>query len=326
MRVDAEGNITFDTKKLRSGPGRHATLTRSIFPRLGHRPIGEIKKSEIVRLLDKIEVGELKDCYGEPIKGGPVAADRALALIRIVMNWQAARDDDFRSAIVRGMARTKPKKRARKRILADDEIRDVWNALDSAEVPAAYPRFVKSLLLCATRRNESAHMNSNEIDGDTWTIPGERYKTGLDHVIPLSTQAKALIGSKPDGFVDNSWFVFSTRGGKKPFGGFSKAKKALDAEIAKIRAREQRPLMSRWTLHDLRRTARSLMSSVKVPSDHAERVLGHVIGGVRETYDRYEYNDEKRDALAALAAKVESILVPPADNVVAFRQAAAESA
>lgn len=79
--------------------------------------------------------------------------------------------------------------------------------------------------------------------------------------------------------------------------------------------------MPRWTLHDLRRTARSLMSRAKVPADHAERVLGHVIGGVRETYDRYEYLDEKRDALEKLAGLIELILKPPADNVVQFEAA-----
>jgi len=66
--------------------------------------------------------------------------------------------------------------------------------------------------------------------------------------------------------------------------------------------------MPNWRLHDLRRTARSLMSRAKVPKDHAERVIGHVIGGVRETYDRYEYLDEKRDALAALARLVDRII------------------
>jgi integrase len=209
---------------------------------------------------------------------------------------------------VRGMARTKPKARARKRILADDEIRDVWTALDAADVPACYPAYVRSLLLTATRRNESAGMNSTELDGELWTIPGERYKTKLDHVIPLTAQAKALIGSKPDGFKGNSWFIFSTTGGKLAFSGFSKAKRALDAEIAKRRVVDGREPMPRWTLHDLRRTARSLMSRAKVPTDHAERVLGHVIGGVRETYDRYEYLDEKREALTALARLVHWIV------------------
>jgi integrase len=90
--------------------------------------------------------------------------------------------------------------------------------------------------------------------------------------------------------------------------------------IANIRKAEGREKMPPWTLHDLRRTARSLMSRAKVPTDHAERALGHVIGGVRETYDRYEYVDEKRAAFKALAGLVHLIL-NPADNVVPLRQA-----
>src|SRR6185312_7755654 len=92
-----------------------------------------------------------------------------------------------------------------------------------------------------------------------------------------------------------------------------------DKEIAKIRKEENREKMPRWTLHDLRRTARSLMSRAKVPADHAERAMGHVIGGVRETYDRYEYLDEKRAAFEALAAMVDRIINPPADNVIPMR-------
>jgi hypothetical protein len=60
------------------------------------------------------------------------------------------------------------------------------------------------------------------------------------------------------------------------------------------------------------------MSRAKVPADHAERALGHVIGGVRETYDRYEYLDEKRAAFESLAGLVTLILHPPADNVREF--------
>jgi integrase len=62
-----------------------------------------------------------------------------------------------------------------------------------------------------------------------------------------------------------------------------------------------RDAMPRWTLHDLRRTGRSLMSRAKVPSDHAKRVMGHVMGGVRETYDRYEYLEEKWEALSKVS-------------------------
>ena len=59
----------------------------------------------------------------------------------------------------------------------------------------------------------------------------------------------------------------------------------------------------------------------KVDSDHAERCMGHVIGGVRETYDRYEYLDEKRQAFEALAGMLQMILNPPAANVVTLRGA-----
>ena len=282
---------------LRTGEDRKTTLKRLVYPDLGERPIAEIRRNEIIRVLDRIED-----------ESGPVMADQTLAFMRRVFNWHASRSDDFRSPIVRGMARTKPKARARKRILTDDEIRDVWKALDTADVPACYPAYVRALLLTATRRNEAAGMNSIELQGDLWTIPGERYKTKLDHVVPLTTQAKALIGGKPEGFKGNAWFVFSSTGGAKAFSGYSKAKKELDKEIAKRRQAEDREPMPRWTLHDLRRTARSLMSRAKVPTDHAERVLGHVIGGVRETYDRYEYLDEKRDALEQLARLVDFIV------------------
>ena len=50
--------------------------------------------------------------------------------------------------------------------------------------------------------------------------------------------------------------------------------------------------MPHWTLHDLRRTARTILSRYATP-DHAERVIGHIIGGVRGVYDLYEYADEK---------------------------------
>ena len=65
-------------------------------------------------------------------------ADRVLAYVRKAFNWHMIGDDHFKSPIVRGMARTKPKQRARKRILSDEEIRDVWSALESGDVPECY--------------------------------------------------------------------------------------------------------------------------------------------------------------------------------------------
>jgi integrase len=125
---------------------------------------------------------------------------------------------------------------------------------------------------------------------------------------------------KPEETRRNASFIFSTTDGALAFSGYSKAKTALDKEIADIRRKAGCAPVENWTLHDLRRTARSLMSRAKVPTDHAERALGHVMGGVRATYDRHEYLDEKRDAFEKLAAMVLSILNPPQDNVVMLRR------
>jgi integrase len=242
---------------------------------------------------------------------GAAMRDRALAHIRRIMNWHESRVDNFRSPISRGMM---SKTRSRKRILSDEEIRDLWAGLEATAKWPCFAPFVKSLLLCATRRNESARMHSTELYGDVWTIPGERYKNKLDHVIPSSPAARKLICEKPSPKKSNSWFIFSITDGEKPFTSFGMAKEELDAAIAKIRKREGREPMPNWRFHDLRRTARTLMTRAKVPGEHAERCLGHVMGGVEGIYNRYEYLDEKRAAFGALAAQVASILDPPKMN------------
>jgi integrase len=287
--------------KLRSANQVAHALDAYVRPAIGAMSIYDVKRRDIVKMLD-----------GVADTAGPVMADRTLAHVRKAFNWQAIRDDEFSTPIVRGMARTKPKELARDRVLADDEIRDIWKALETAAVPPCYPAYVKMLLLCAARRNEVADMNAAEIDGDVWTVPASRYKSNHDHAIPLTKQARELIG-------EVKGFVFSTTGGDRPFSGFSKAKAALDKQIAKVRKAAGRGKMPRWTLHDLRRTARTLMSRAGVSEDIAERAIGHVIGGVRETYDRWSYADEKRQAFESLAGLVDRILNPQTDNVVQLR-------
>jgi integrase len=275
-------------KTLRSVERRRRTLDRLVIPVLGDRPIGEIKRSEVVRLLDQVEENS-----------GPSAADDCLAFIRKICNWHATRSDDFRSPIVRGMARTKPAEQARDRILNDDELRAVWNT--AAAQPGAFAALIRFLLLTAGRRNECRNMSWAEIDEADWTLPAPRNKTKIDLVRPLSTAALALLRRMPR--IDGGPFVFTTTG-RRPIGGLERHKARFDKACG----------VSGWTLHDLRRTARSLMSRAGISPDHAERCLGHIIGGVRGVYDRHAYHAEKQQAYEALAAQIERI-VNPSDNV-----------
>jgi integrase len=279
-------------KKLRTTGDRQAALERLVYPRLGSRQINDISRSDLTRLLDKIED-----------ERGPVMADRTLAYLSRVFNWHAGRSDDFRSPIVRGMRRTKASERARERILDDDEIKSLWTA--SASMQNAFGPLCRFILLTGARRNEAAKMRRAELDGDVWTIPGSRYKNKRDHVVPLSKAARDIIDALP--VIDGGTYIFS-HDGRRPIGGFDHFKKRLDEASG----------VTGWTLHDLRRTARSLMSRAGISADIGERCLGHSIGGVRGVYDRHAYLDEKRRAFEALAALIERVVDPQA-NVVPLR-------
>jgi integrase len=205
-------------------------------------------------------------------------------------------------------------------VLSDDEIRIVWPLLSKA---GTFGALLKTLLLTAQRRDEVANMAFKEIGADgIWTIPAERYKTKRSNHIPLSTAACAVIKAQPK--IDGCDHVFPSRA-KTAFSGFGKGKARLDkAVLSDMQKRAKKgtkvePLPN-WTLHDLRRTAKTLMARSGVRPDISERVLGHVIAGVEGTYDRHSYADEKRDALEKLAAMIERILNAPRSNVETLDQ------
>jgi integrase len=316
LKFDKDGTPSFDRSKKRSGPEQYRMLQRQVLPTLGDKPVTEIKKSDIIRLLDKLADGELKNDKGKLIEGGEVAADRCLALVRRILNWHAARSDDFRPPLLKGLGRTKASEQARDRILNDEELRIIWKV--SGEMEGPFPALVRFLLLTAARRAEAAEMPWSEIDGTDWVLPKERNKVKRDLVRPLSEPARAVLEARPR--IEDSKFVFTT-GGRRPLAGYSKPKARFDEAVLQELKKEDpkaEPLEN-WTLHDLRRTARSLMSRAQVPERHAEQCLGHVIGGIQGIYDRHRYHDEMLAAYEKLAAMIETIVNPPVGNVVAFQ-------
>ena len=265
--------ISREAPKLRSAKWRRTIVERHILPTLGDRPIGEVRRSEIVHLLDRIEDAS-----------GPSAAHVVLKMLGRLCNWHASRSDEFRSPIVRGMARINPKERERDRILSDDELRLVWAACSGV-----YGAFLRFLLLTAVRRSEAAGMQWSELDGSLWTIPAARMKGKAEHIVPLSAAALAILDERRSAAV--------------PFGrsiASSQRKAEFDAIVS----------IPPWRLHDLRRTARSLMSRAGVNKDIGERCLAHAIGGVSGVYDRHAYFEEKKAAFEALAGLVQRIVGP----------------
>lgn len=145
------------------------------------------------------------------------------------------------------MARTKAAERARKRVLGDQEIRDLWTALDMAEVPSCYPAYVRTLLLTGQRRKEVVDMRWEEIEGgNVWIIPGERRKKGDANTVPFADAVSQLLGK-----AQKNGYVFSITDRSRPFSDFSKAKRALDRALADLRKKKKREPMPPWVLSGL---------------------------------------------------------------------------
>lgn len=285
-------------------------------PRWEGRQIEEISRDDVTERLDQIEAGTFLSDDGETY-GGPVMVDRVLAQLRKLMNWHAVRDAKFVSPIVKGMGRTKPKERARTRVLSNDEIRLLWPHLTGTHGAA-----LKTLFYTAQRLGEVAQMQRMQIGTDhIWAIPVEAYKGKRPQFVPLTQEARAIIDTQP--MVNGSDLVFpAQKDPTKKITTWSAYKADLDVKIAA--ARNGKPL-PHWTVHDIRRTCRTLMSSAGVRPDIAERVVGHAIAGVAGVYDRHGYVNEKREALEKLAAELQKIIHPPTDEVVHFARSAASA-
>ena len=135
--------------KLRTAFPIKRALDQLVKPSIGKIGIYELRRSDVAQMLD--EVADER---------GLVMADKTLAWLRKAFNWYAGKDDKFNSPIVKGMARTKPRERARTRVLSDDELRIIWPLLSEA---GTFGALLKTLLLTAQRRDEVANMVWTEI-------------------------------------------------------------------------------------------------------------------------------------------------------------------
>jgi integrase len=286
-------------KKLRSWSAIERNFKNHVRPAIGTIPVHRLSRDDINQMLKRVA----KDA-------GPVARDRVLTNLRRALNWLEVEDSKFRSPIVRGMGGNSSK--ARERTLSDDEIRSLWRALESEEINPTFANMVRVLLITGQRRGDVAGMHDREIDGDHWTIPAGRFKNGSEHYVHLTDKARSFLPA-------TKGFVFGTAtGGRAPYSGFSKQRAALDDVIARQRKAGGLKPMEGWTLHDLRRTARSLMSRAGIRPDIAEIVVGHRLQGVRGIYDRYSYQAERKDALEKLAGLLDQI-IDPQPNIIPIR-------
>ena len=312
------------------------TMVAELIRKIAERPLRRIKRDEAgkpVKASDKpiakrknytpVFEWEWEDVPGRTATG---AAFNTLGHVKALFKWAAgpSRRGDY-GLKVNPLASLTPSEcelhtkgdTERDRVLTEDEIRAYWKAASAAAYPLG-PYF-KMLLLTGQRKSEVSDAQWSEFNFTKriWTVPAERFKSGQDHIVPISDQLFALLDALPRG--EDGDFVFSTTNGKKPINGFSRAKIALDTAM-----REHLSKFSPYVLHDIRRTMRTRLSGIRqIRTEVAELVIGHSKKGLVRVYDQHKYEDELIEALQLWADALDRIVDPQppkqADNVVPLR-------
>jgi integrase len=247
-------------------------------------------------------------------KGAAVTANRVRATLSSFYSW-AISEGLAEQNPVTGTKRTEEK--SRERVLSFDELRVIWNALEDDHFGA----IMKLLALTGQRAAEISGLRRTEVHGDAFRLPPERTKNGLEHTVPLSDPARAVIDAQPrrqgpDGKVRD--FIFGY--GDGPFSGWTGSRKLLNARIEKMKGAP----LPHWTPHDLRRSFATHASKLGIQPHVIEAILNHVSGfraGVAGIYNRNPYDAEKRTALALWADHLLGIVESRESNVTPLRRA-----
>lgn len=205
-----------------------------------------------------------------------------------------------------------------KRFLSDAELAKVIRWLPNYSKLGADT--LTLYLWTCTRGAEICGIHSSEIfeepDGLWWVIPkaktkNARHEKATDQRIPLVGRAEEIIRRRRALYAPG--YLFPQRGKlDKPI-----EQKVIQVEVwtrwpdVKRKESDKRPVldMERWAAHDLRRSARTLLARLGCRDEVAEALLGHMPEGIKSTYNRHTYDNEKREWLTRLAVHLEQLVV-----------------
>lgn len=262
-------------------------FTRYIIPQIGDRLADAVTRGDVTRFIDSIEA--------------PVMARAVHAQLSSFYTWALPRLDDLPANPCTGAGRpAKPK--ARDRVLTDAELVALWH--EAERQPSPWGPAIKLLILTGQRRSEVFEAERAEFDlgAALWTIPAERAKNGVTHLVPLSRPAVGLL--RGIGAGEGTGLLFPAHGSPdNPPSGISKAQRRIEAAVAEALGRD----VPHWTLHDIRRTVATGLQGLGIRFEVTEAIHNHISGskgGIAGVYQRHDWAKEKRAALDRWAAHI----------------------
>jgi integrase len=277
---------------------RKKTSKSTLISEYGKLNARDLTKRQLIVLLDAIVD-----------RGAPVSANRTHALLKQLFDWAAAKDLVPASPMA-GIERPGGNESPRERVLRADEIKAFWAKLADAEMADPTRLALKLLLVTAQRRGELtfAKWDHFDLESKLWTIPVGLLKTSHarrtkpePHAVPLSPLALDLLGQLKE-LTGGGIYVLPAHVDKKKNRSYSE--RVLSRAV---RQNEEHFGIEHFTPHDLRRTAASFMTKLKIPRLHVEKVLNHSTGDIAEVYDRHDYLAEKRTALVRWAEELKAL-------------------
>ncbi len=208
------------------------------------------------------------------------------------------------------------KAQARDRALTGAEIKAFLTAAINSNIRRQFKIGLQLYLLTMVRKSELrlARWEHVDLEQSEWSIPAENSKTGKPHIVYLSIQAVELF-RELHRLADGSELVLPGRGTRaKPF-----AHNAINSALKVALVGQD---IAAFTIHDLRRTASTLLHEQGWASDVVEKALNHTIGGVRGVYNRAEYASQRREMLQSWADHIDSLTAAGSVVHASFRRSA----
>jgi integrase len=298
----AEADLADSTKAMR----------RSVYDRNLAGEFGRLKLDEItpVRLMARCE--KIKE------RGAAAPAVHAREIVLQVYRFIQARGLKIENPAEAIRPSAIATFKARDRALSPSEIHTFFNALDQTATMPTLRLAIKFMLLTLVRKSEFIGATWEEVNFETevWAIPKERMKAGRPHNVYLSQQALDVLIAFKTCFGASSYLHPGRYETTVPISAAT-LNRVIDATVALIRDRGEE--FESFTVHDLRRTASTLLHELGFNSDWIEKCLAHEQRGVRAVYNKAEYAEQRRAMLQAWADRLDD-WVRNGANVVPIRR------
>lgn len=254
-------------------------IDRELIAWIGDLPLEKISKNDVVALIDKIVE-----------RGSLIMANRTHGLIHKILSFAAERGMIDNNPMV-GL-KAPSKERRRDRYLDQDEIYKLLSSLllDHKSIDQSMKNLILFHLATASRSSEVCFMTFDEIKNDAWVIPKERSKNGIERRLPMTSFMNEIISTQKISMGQGDSFVFTN---KKTGNSFHST-----SEYHSLVRIQKKAAILPFTAHDLRRTAASQLSILRVNRTVIKKILNHVDRDITDIYDRNNYDSEKFEALS----------------------------